>query len=121
MLRPSFCFFNASLAPRELHILPHPFPTRRSAALRPLLYPFRFQPSLLGQALTLAAALFVAGPAAASIAWVSNEKDNSLSLIDMQSLEVIETLPVGQRPRSDERRVGKECVSTCRSRWSPYH
>src|SRR3546814_19738807 len=27
-----------------------------------------------------------------------------------------ETLP----PRSEERRVGKECVSTCRSRWSPY-
>src|SRR3546814_1887412 len=27
-----------------------------------------------------------------------------------------------QRPddRSEERRVGKECVSTCRSRWSPY-
>src|SRR3546814_19641588 len=24
-------------------------------------------------------------------------------------------------PRSEERRVGKECVSTCRSRWSPYH
>src|SRR3546814_15804536 len=23
--------------------------------------------------------------------------------------------------RSDERRVGKECVSTCRYRWSPYH
>src|SRR3546814_15746175 len=35
----------------------------------------------------------------------------------------------GQRPapdveaieRSEERRVGKECVSPCRSRWSPYH
>src|SRR3546814_4811551 len=28
----------------------------------------------------------------------------------------------GQRPaRSEERRVGKECVSTCRSRWWPYH
>ena len=27
----------------------------------------------------------------------------------------------GYRPRSEERRVGKECVSTCRSRWSPYH
>src|SRR3546814_5149597 len=27
----------------------------------------------------------------------------------------------GARPiRSEERRVGKECVSTCRSRWSPY-
>src|SRR3546814_11415483 len=28
------------------------------------------------------------------------------------------TMPV---VRSDERRVGKECVSTCRSRWSTYH
>src|SRR3546814_4284654 len=26
-----------------------------------------------------------------------------------------------QKYRSEERRVGKECVSTCRSRWSPYH
>ena len=25
------------------------------------------------------------------------------------------------RMRSEERRVGKECVSLCRSRWSPYH
>src|SRR3546814_14775384 len=29
--------------------------------------------------------------------------------------------PDMQKPRSDERRVGTECVSTCRSRWSPYH
>src|SRR3546814_20247956 len=28
---------------------------------------------------------------------------------------------VGDGPRSEERRVGKECVSPCRSRWSPYH
>src|SRR3546814_10539930 len=27
----------------------------------------------------------------------------------------------GEQCRSEERRVGKECVSTCRSRWSPYH
>src|SRR3546814_17418140 len=27
----------------------------------------------------------------------------------------------GQSLRSDERRVGKECVRTCRSRWSQYH
>src|SRR3546814_4389501 len=26
-----------------------------------------------------------------------------------------------ERDRSEERRVGKECVRTCRSRWSPYH
>src|SRR3546814_15074536 len=29
--------------------------------------------------------------------------------------------PVRGAARSEERRVGKECVSTCRSRWSPYH
>src|SRR3546814_17494671 len=40
--------------------------------------------------------------------------------------KVVETDPplsvveVGQK-RSEERRVGKECVSTCRSRWSPTH
>src|SRR3546814_19357095 len=27
----------------------------------------------------------------------------------------------GKPSRSEARRVGKECVSTCRSRWSPYH
>src|SRR3546814_3996961 len=27
----------------------------------------------------------------------------------------------GMTERSEERRVGKECVSTCRSRWPPYH
>src|SRR3546814_5802438 len=31
-----------------------------------------------------------------------------------------EGLPAHPCPRSEERRVGKECVSTCRSRWSPY-
>src|SRR3546814_12121343 len=30
-------------------------------------------------------------------------------------------LPCSPWQRSEERRVGKECVSTCRSRWSPYH
>src|SRR3546814_16039551 len=40
---------------------------------------------------------------------------------------VAEVLQVGPEARllvvvrSEERRVGKECVSTCRSRWSPYH
>src|SRR3546814_17044110 len=29
--------------------------------------------------------------------------------------------PGAELPRSEARRVGKECVSTCRSRWSPYH
>src|SRR3546814_19510516 len=35
---------------------------------------------------------------------------------------VVGGLPrTGTTYRSEERRVGKECVSTCRSRWSPYH
>src|SRR3546814_2793647 len=36
-----------------------------------------------------------------------------------------DTVPIrrydGEWRRSEERRVGKECVSTCRSRWSPDH
>src|SRR3546814_1347598 len=38
------------------------------------------------------------------------------SLLELFSLEA-----EAQTQRSEERRVGKECVSTCRSRWSPYH
>src|SRR3546814_20204137 len=42
-------------------------------------------------------------------------------LYDMD--RAIDLYAVGQQDlgRSDERRVGKACVSTCRSRWSPYH
>src|SRR3546814_19320440 len=31
------------------------------------------------------------------------------------------TVALGEGPRSEERRVGNECVSTCSTRWSPYH
>src|SRR3546814_4580032 len=37
------------------------------------------------------------------------------------ALEARKYLIVAPAPRSEERRVGKECVSTCRARWSPYH
>src|SRR3546814_12532003 len=36
-------------------------------------------------------------------------------------LAIYMVLMGGSAGRSEERRVGKECVSTCRSRWSPYH
>src|SRR3546814_17414901 len=37
----------------------------------------------------------------------------------MQGL--LEMMGIPYTHRSEERRVGKECVSTCRSRWAPYH
>src|SRR3546814_4643206 len=40
---------------------------------------------------------------------------------DKQKLKDILTSDLSDPARSEERRVGKECVSTCRSRWSPYH
>src|SRR3546814_11113186 len=36
-------------------------------------------------------------------------------------LDIADTAADEPALRSEERRVGKECVSTCRSRWSPYH
>src|SRR3546814_7575616 len=61
--------------------------------------------------------------------WSSDVCSSDLYLY---SLEYARERPQGRVPdskdpttapvaRSEERRVGKECVSTCRSRWSPYH
>src|SRR3546814_14082246 len=36
-------------------------------------------------------------------------------------VEAIKMRSISTRDRAEERRVGKACVSTCRSRWSPYH
>src|SRR3546814_9063439 len=50
----------------------------------------------------------------------------SVSPAEALKLKIVdEVVPTDQAiahaRRSEERRVGKECVSTCRSRWSPYH
>ena len=39
----------------------------------------------------------------------------------IRKLKMLESNGIANEIRSEERRVGKECVSTCRSRWSPYH
>src|SRR3546814_12129779 len=39
--------------------------------------------------------------------------------VNLETVRQVMKIIRGQR--SEERRVGKECVSTCRSRWSPYH
>ena len=38
-----------------------------------------------------------------------------------RELEVVVDRPAAAFARSEERRVGKECLGRCRSRWSPYH
>src|SRR3546814_4943356 len=43
---------------------------------------------------------------------------SAVGIFDASTLGKIEVIGTH---RSEERRVGKECVSTCRSRWSPYH
>src|SRR3546814_20292325 len=51
----------------------------------------------------------------------ANEKQPTvMSTVDPEGLNKLLNWLL-QRKRSEERRVGKECVSTCRSRWSPYH
>src|SRR3546814_7624564 len=42
-------------------------------------------------------------------------------LKDDKKFSVSKIKKIIQENRSEERRVGKECVRTCRSRWSPYH
>src|SRR3546814_20333508 len=74
--------------------------------------------------------------------WVSNDGANREHLMNLVASSVALARAVGSRTiavlvmaaegvgpaaqlanvtRSEERRVGKECGSTCRSRWSPYH
>src|SRR3546814_11939992 len=56
------------------------------------------------------------------LAWLGNALAGDFGysrLYNQPTLEVL--LPrLGNTVRSEERRVGKECVSTCRSRWAPY-
>src|SRR3546814_13215833 len=42
-------------------------------------------------------------------------------IMNFMNATCLTTVPQVTVIRSEERRVGKECVSTCRSRWSPYH
>src|SRR3546814_8965631 len=55
----------------------------------------------------------------------ASERESGLSMAYIAISKVSDQIQnrVFNRPlaRSEERRVGKECVSTCRSRWSPYN
>src|SRR3546814_4914095 len=60
-----------------------------------------------------------------SVCGVVNLRGQTLPVVDLSRAIGLRPLVPDERStiivRSEERRVGKECVSTCRSRWSPYH
>ena len=60
-------------------------------------------------------------PIAYLISGIPPVLDAGKNVIASKSLDPISALVILSIVRSEERRVGKECVSTCRSRWSPYH
>src|SRR3546814_21136297 len=74
---------------------------------------------MLDSPLVVAVALVVGGIAILVIERLVREPRHA----DIDEFSAGLALRIGlvQLLRSDERRVGKECVSTCRSRWSPYH
>src|SRR3546814_7822166 len=54
--------------------------------------------------------------------WLANETGLEAAFRTARIYRIPDgTGEIQRRTRSEERRVGKECVSTCRSRWSPYH
>src|SRR3546814_16218675 len=62
-----------------------------------------------------------------TVAQMLTAQGASVTLIDSNPVQIERTASFGRKVyygdgrRSEERRVGKECVSTCRFRWSPYH
>src|SRR3546814_17975618 len=51
--------------------------------------------------------------------WI--EEDKACDILFPADPTIARDALEGMISRSEERRVGRECVSTCRSRWSPYH
>src|SRR3546814_11750823 len=64
----------------------------------------------------------VEGEAEAEVARTLKEQARQAAVAaDMELIGHVARRPRHPVERSEERRVGKECVSTCRSRWSPNH
>ena len=51
----------------------------------------------------------------------ANPARYKLGWITLSGGKVLNLVPSATGRRSEERRVGKECMVQCRSRWSPYH
>src|SRR3546814_19384925 len=137
-------FFYLYCYHRDLHVLTHAFPTRRSSDLLPALPPLALAFAKASAVAVLPSPNLFLGFAFASMANVRTRANaevliNSPLIITgllvrstpaaeandptagIGYLSNIAQLPSSRLRRSEERRVGKECVSKCSSRWSPYH
>src|SRR3546814_14834831 len=124
---PTSCFFCQSLVfvhgsgdHQDLLVLPHAIPTRRPPDLsRPLAPPAAARARPFSRARSFRGEL-------RSSAFVTNDVPR-LAAKAAWLFEPLKSSDAGSCSggdaclRSEERRVGKECVSTCRSRGAPYH
>src|SRR3546814_20700542 len=60
-------------------------------------------------------------PISAFLGWPAAHPRKAGLRAGTERTEMKQAFRKNRRDSSEERRVGKECVSTCRSRWSPYH
>src|SRR3546814_18134242 len=105
---------------RNLHVLTHSFPTRRSSYLIPSKCAVSVCSIFIASSVSSLCPLVTASPADTSTAMILPGIGDRIAP-SPATLPAAPTARHGDNcQRSEERRVGKECVSTCRSRWSPY-
>src|SRR3546814_12344313 len=117
-----FFFFECTGDHPVLHVLTQSFPTRRSSDLTPVpeimvpLVATRRELELL-KALIDRVATQVFNETGCPVEYLVG----TMIELPRAALMAGEIAQEGAFFRSEARRVGKECVSTCRYRWSPYH
>src|SRR5689334_21022951 len=65
--------------------------------------------------LAAAAVLLMVSPAGALTAYVSNERDNTISVIDLDAMKTVKTVDVGQRPRGIAVTADDKSILVCAS------
>src|SRR3546814_13702481 len=86
-------------------------------------HPSRMPPDFAGAALALEPGQYTRAPVRTEFGWhiillVDRRADDIPSFLDMED-KLREEATKAAGDRSEERRVGKECVSRCRYRWTP--
>src|SRR3546814_15356809 len=107
---------------RDLHVLTHSFPTRRSSGLLGMDIGWEATDVAFSlQSLRRLREEGSLGPTTRALAEEAERSGIPVMRLDRQSLIQLGYGKRQHRLRSAERRVGQECVSTCRSWWSPAH